>query len=132
MKVSGKFEVRLQPLDSYAEGIDGINLGRMSIDKTFSGGLSAISKGEMLNAMTPIEGSAGYVAIEQVSGTLSGRSGSFVLQHFGTMSQGDNFLLLEVIPDSGTRELSGLSGKMVIRMEGGQHFYDFDYELAAL
>jgi len=130
MQVSGKFEVKLQPLEVYAEGIDGVNLGRMSIEKTFSGALSAVSRGEMLNAITPVEGSAGYVAIEQVSGTLSGGSGSFVLQHFGAMSQGDNFLLLEVVPNSGTRELVGLSGKMSIRMEEGEHYYDFDYELA--
>jgi hypothetical protein len=130
MQVSGKFEVKLQPLEAYAEGIDGVNLGRMSIEKTFSGALSAVSRGEMLNAITPVEGSAGYVAIEQVSGTLSGGSGSFVLQHFGMMSQGGNFLLLEVVPNSGTRELVGLSGKMSIRMEEGEHYYDFDYELA--
>ena len=129
MKVSGTFEVQLQPLEAYAEGIDGVNLGRMSIEKTFSGGLSAVSKGEMLTATTSVEGSAGYVAIEQVTGTLSGRSGSFVLQHFGTMSQGNNSLLLEVVPDSGTKELAGLAGKMAIHIEEGQHFYDFDYEL---
>jgi hypothetical protein len=102
----------------------------MSIEKTFSGALSALSKGEMLTATTSVEGSAGYVAIEQVTGTLSGKSGSFVLQHFGTMSQDQNFLLLEVVPSSGTGDLAGLSGKMSIRMEEGQHFYDFDYELA--
>ena len=130
MKLSGKFEVKLQPLETYVEGIDGVNLGRMSIEKTFSGELSAASKGEMLTATTSVEGSAGYVAIEQVTGTLSGRSGSFILQHFGTMSQGDNFLLLEVVPDSGTGDLAGISGKMAIRTEDGQHFYDFDYELA--
>ena len=130
MKLSGKFEVKLQPLKAYVEGIDGVNLGRMSIEKTFSGELSAASKGEMLTATTSVEGSAGYVAIEQVTGTLSGRSGSFILQHFGTMSQGDNFLLLEVVPDSGTGDLAGISGKMAIRTEDGQHFYDFDYELA--
>jgi hypothetical protein len=129
MKVSGKFEVKLQPLEAYAEGSDGVTLGRMSIDKTFSGELSASSKGEMLNAMTAVDGSAGYVAIEQVVGTLSGKSGSFVLQHFGTMSKGQDFLLLEVVPDSGSGELAGISGKMSIRMEEGQHFYDFDYEL---
>jgi hypothetical protein len=78
MKVSGKFEVKLQPLDSYTQGIDGIGLGRMSIEKTFCGELSALSKGEMLTAKTSVEGSAGYVAVEQVTGTLSGRSGSFV------------------------------------------------------
>jgi hypothetical protein len=130
MKLSGKFEVKLQPLKAYAEGVDGVTLGRMSIEKTFSGELSAASKGEMLTATTSVEGSAGYVAIEQVTGTLSGRSGSFILQHFGTMSQGDNFLLLEVVPDSGTGDLAGISGKMAIRTEDGQHFYDFDYELA--
>jgi hypothetical protein len=85
----------------------------------------------MLTAVTPVEGSAGYVAIEQVTGTLSGRNGRFVLQHFGTMNRGNNFLLLEVVPDSGTGELTGLSGKMSIRMEDGQHFYEFDYELAS-
>jgi len=129
MKISGKFEVKLQPLAPYVKGVDGINLGRMSIEKTFSGELSATSNGEMLNVITTVEGSAGYVAIEQVSGTLSGRSGSFVLQHFGTMSQQGNALLLEVVPDSGTGELAGLSGQMSIRNEGGQHYYDFDYEL---
>lgn len=130
MQVSGEFDVKLQPLDTYVEGIDGVNLGRMSIEKTFSGELSALSKGEMLTATTSVEGSAGYVAIEQVTGTLSGRSGSFVLQHFGTMSQDHNFLLLEVVPNSGTGELEGLSGKMAIRMEDGQHYYDFDYDFA--
>jgi hypothetical protein len=130
MKVSGKFEVNLQPLEAYAEGSDGVNLGRMSIEKTFSGALSAVSKGELFNAMTPVEGSAGYVAIEQVTGTLSGRGGSFVLQHFGTMSRGRSFLLLEVVPDSGTGELAGISGTMSIRIEDEQHYYEFDYELA--
>jgi hypothetical protein len=131
MKGWGTFEVNLQPLASFAEGSDGINLGRMSIEKTFHGELSATSKGEMLTAMTLVEGSAGYVAIEQVTGTLSGRNGRFVLQHFGTMSQGQTFLLLEVVPNSGTGELTGLSGKMSIQIENGQHSYEFDYELAS-
>lgn len=112
MKIAGTFEVNLNPLDFYAQGMDGINLGRMSIDKKFDGDLDARSKGEMLSAMTSVKGSAGYVAIEQVSGTLSGRKGSFVLQHFGTMKQGSNRLVLEVVPDSGTGELSGLAGKI--------------------
>lgn len=128
MTVSGKFEVNLQPLAAFAEGSDGIKLGRMSIDKTFSGELSASSKGEMLTAMTPVQGSAGYVAIEQVTGTLAGKQGSFVLQHFGTMQGEDSFLLLEVVPGSGTGELAGLFGKMAIRIEDGQHFYDFEYD----
>ncbi|MBE8715833.1 DUF3224 domain-containing protein [Cellvibrio polysaccharolyticus] len=129
MKASGEFQVKLQPMDSYAKGTEGINIGRMSIDKTFSGDLVATSQGEMLSAMTTVKGSAGYVAIEQVSGSLSGKQGSFVLQHFGTMNQGKDRLVLEVIPDSGSGELKGLSGKMLIKIENGKHFYEFDYEI---
>ena len=102
----------------------------MSIDKTFHGELEAISKGEMLSVMTSTQGSAGYVAVEQVIGNLSGKKGSFVLQHFGTMSKGEDRLILEVVPDSASGELSGLVGKMAITIEDGQHFYEFEYELA--
>lgn len=130
MKIIGKFEVKLSPLDSYAQGVNGINLGRMSLDKTFQGDLEGSSKGEMLSAMTATKGSAGYVAIEQVVGTLSGKKGSFVLQHFGTMDKSGNRLTLEVVPDSGAGELIGLSGSMTINIEEGQHFYEFEYELA--
>ncbi len=101
----------------------------MSIDKTFYGELEASSKGEMLNAMTSTQGSAGYVAIEQVIGSLSGKKGSFVLQHFGTMNKGKSRLILEVVPDSGSDELVGLSGSMSISIEEGKHFYEFEYEL---
>lgn len=130
MKISGEFEVKLNPLGFYGKGIDGVNLGRMSIDKTFFGELEATSKGEMLSAMTATQGSAGYVAIEQVSGTLSGKQGSFVLQHLGTMDKGEQRLILEVVPDSGAGELVGLKGSMEINIEEGQHFYVFEYELA--
>ncbi|OZG72813.1 hypothetical protein BTA51_12600 [Hahella sp. CCB-MM4] len=129
MKISGTFDVKLTPLESYAEGVDGVNLGHMSIDKIFHGDLDATSQGEMLSAMTTIQGSAGYVAIEQVNGTLSGKKGSFVLQHFGTMNKGTDRLILEVVPDSASGELIGLTGSMKINIEGGQHFYEFEYEL---
>jgi len=129
MKISGKFDVKLNPLDSYAKGINGIKLGHVSIDKTFHGELDATSQGEMLSAMTAIQGSAGYVAIEQVNGTLSGKKGSFVLQHFGAMDKTGEQLILIVIPDSGSGELVGLSGSMTITIEDGQHFYNFDYQL---
>lgn len=129
MKISGKFEVNLNPLGSYHSGSDGINLGHMSIDKTFNGILAATSKGEMLSAMTSVTGSAGYVAIEQVSGELDGKKGSFVLQHYGIMHAGAEQLILEVVPNSGSGELTGLTGKMNIRIEDGQHYYDFDYVL---
>lgn len=130
MKAVGEFEVALNPMDPYAQGFGGNTLGRLSIDKRFTGDLDAASKGEMLSAMTPVKGSAGYVAIEQVSGSLSGKTGGFVLQHFGTMSRGQDRLVLEVVPDSGTGELAGLAGKMTINIEGGQHCYEFEYELA--
>jgi hypothetical protein len=129
MRVSGEFTVQLKPIDVYAKGADGVNLGRMSIDKQFSGALHATSKGEMLSAMTSTQGSAGYVAIEQVSGTVNDKKGSFVLQHFGTMNKGKDHLVLEVVPDSGAGGLIGISGKMKIDMKDGKHFYDFEYQL---
>jgi hypothetical protein len=127
--ITGQFTVALAPIDGYAKGQNGINLGRMSIDKTFKGALNASSQGEMLSAMTPVQGSAGYVAIEQVIGELEGKKGSFVLQHFGTMDKGQDSLILNVISDSGTDELEGLAGSMKIRIENGVHYYDFQYTL---
>jgi len=129
MKISGSFDVKLNPIEGYAKGKHGVQLSRMSLDKTFHGELDATSKGEMLSAMTPIKGSAGYVAIEQVNGSLSGKSGSFVLQHFGMMERGKDRLILEVVPDSGTGELEGLTGSMAINIEDGKHEYVFEYEL---
>jgi len=101
----------------------------MSIDKKFSGDLEATSQGEMLAAMTAVKGSAGYVAIERVSGTLHGRHGTFVLQHSGTMTRGMPALSVTVVPDSGTEELTGLTGRMTIKIDAGNHFYEFDYML---
>jgi hypothetical protein len=129
MKVSGRFDVKLTPLRFSYTGRDEVNLGRMSIDKTFHGDLEASSKGEMLSAMSSTQGSAGYVAIEQVIGTLSGKQGSFVLQHFGIMDKGKDRLILEVVPGTGSGELSGLAGEMTIQIEDGQHRYEFEYEL---
>ena len=130
MKTSGEFEVDLRPLDAYTEGSAGIKIGRMSLDKKFSGGLAATSKGEMLSAVTAVQGSAGYVVIEQVTGRLAGKEGSFVLQHFGTMDKGESRLILEVVPDSGTGQLAGLSGRMSITNEDGSHLYEFEYEFS--
>jgi hypothetical protein len=95
----------------------------MSIDKKFSGDLEATSKGEMLSAMTDVKGSAGYVALERVSGTLHGRNGTFVLQHTGTMTRGAPELSITVVPDSGTGQLVGLASKMTIKIVEGKHFY---------
>jgi hypothetical protein len=127
-RATGTFEVKLtrQPADEYA---DGAVLGRMSIDKQFHGDLDATSKGQMLTGMTATQGSAGYVAIERVSGVLSGRRGSFILQHSGTMARGAPQLLVTVVPDSGTDELVGISGTMAIDVSDGKHSYEFTYTL---
>jgi len=115
----GTFEVKLTPQAP----------GRMSIDKQFHGDLEATSKGEMLTAGTSVKGSAGYVAIEQVSGALHGRTGAFVLQHSGAMTRGVPQLTVTVVPDSGTGELEGLAGKMTIDIADGKHSYEFEYTL---
>lgn len=131
MQAQGEFDVTLRPLAAYAAGSDGVTLGRMSLDKVFRGDLAAESRGEMLTVLTAVDGSASYVAIEQVRGTLHGRSGTFVLQHFGSMQGGANRLLLEVVPDSGSGGLTGLSGRMAIHIDDdGRHSYTFDYALA--
>ncbi len=101
----------------------------MSIDKAFQGDLEATSKGAMLSAMGAVKGSAGYVAMELVTGTLSGRAGSFVLQHSGTMTRGVPEQSVTVVPDSGTGDLTGISGRMTIVIEGGKHSYVFEYSV---
>ncbi|HEX8160482.1 MAG TPA: DUF3224 domain-containing protein [Pyrinomonadaceae bacterium] len=125
---SGTFEVKLTP-QAAGEGASGV--GRMTINKRFSGDLEATSRGEMLTLMTPVEGSAGYVAMEQVTGTIAGRSGTFALQHTGTMRRGAQRLSVTVVPDSGTGQLAGLAGEMKIDIVGGKHLYTFDYTLDA-
>lgn len=124
---SGTFEVKLVPLKGDMASDPG--LGRMSIDKEFHGDLEASSKGQMLMVGTEVKDSAGYVAIEKVSGKLMGRSGSFVLQHSGIMNRGVGQLTVTVVPDSGTGELKGLAGKLTIDIRDGKHFYGFDYTL---
>lgn len=125
-RASGTFEVKLAPQSAAFEESA---IGRMSLDKQFHGDLEATSKGEMLAVQTNVKGSAGYVALERVSGTLAGRTGTFVLQHSGTMNRGAAHLDLNVVPDSGTAELEGLTGRMSIDIREGQHFYTFEYAL---
>lgn len=126
---TGTFEATLNPLDLNEVG-EGETRGRISINKQFHGDLDATSIGEMLSAMTATRGSAGYVAIERVVGSLQGRKGSFVLQHAGTMNRGEASLVVSVVPDSGTGELEGLSGTLGITIREGIHCYGFDYRLA--
>jgi len=124
----GTFTVEMKPL-SDPNTVDGVSLGRMSLHKRFEGDLVATGVGEMLTALTPVKGSAGYVAIERVTGTLHGRSGSFVFQHSGTMNQGAQQLSIAVVPGSGVAALVGLSGVFKLRIADGTHFYEFDYAL---
>jgi hypothetical protein len=128
-RATGPFEVTLAPLASAWPG-DPAPLARMSIDKQFTGDLSATSQGEMLSGSGSVKGSAGYVAIEKVTGTLHGREGTFMLQHSGTMNRGVPLLSITVIPDSGTGALAGLTGSMEIIIENKRHSYIFDYSLA--
>ena len=126
---TGPFDVKLNLLEAYNKDAEA-GLGRMSIDKQFHGDLEATSQGEMLTAMGAVKGSAGYVAMERVSGTLHGRRGTYALQHHSTMTRGTPLQNIAVVPDSGSGELAGLSGSMTIVIaEGGKHSYVFEYSL---
>lgn len=127
-RAAGTFEVKLQQL-AVNDKFEGDTRGRMSIDKEFKGDLEATTKGEMLMAGTAVKGSAGYVAMETVTGKLHGKSGTFVLMHQGIMNRGAPTLSVTVVPDSGTGELVGLAGKLNIIIEGGKHSYEFDYTI---
>lgn len=127
-RATGPFDVKLTPQEDKGEAV----LGRMTIDKQFHGELEATSRGQMLSVMTPVKGSAGYVAIEIVSGSLAGKNGTFALQHSATMNRGTPSLSIIVVPDSGTGQLTGLTGTMKINIApDGKHSYDFEYTLPA-
>ena len=128
LHATGPFEVKIDP-QAPDEKAGGAAIGRMLIDKQFHGDLEATSKGTMLAAGTTVKGSAGYVAIELVTGTVKGHDGTFVLQHTGTMTRGVPQLSITVVPDSGTGQLVGLTGKMTINIADGKHSYDFEYTL---
>jgi|SRR5436853_484885 len=120
---TGTFEVKLTPQQ------DGLAVGRLTIEKQYHGDLEGTSSGQMLAMNTSVQGSAGYVAMEQVSGTLQGRTGTFALQHSGTMNRGEPQLSVTVVPDSGTEQLAGISGKLNIIIAEGKHSYEFDYSI---
>jgi hypothetical protein len=129
-RAAGPFDVKVTPQKPDTQIARAANLGRLTIDKRFHGDLEGISKGEMLATQTDMPGSAGYVALERVTGKLHGRSGSFVLQHSATMQRGTPTSSITVVPDSGTGELRGLSGRMTINVAGdGAHSYEFDFKL---
>jgi Protein of unknown function (DUF3224) len=128
-RAAGRFKVTMNPQPPY-DTADGVMLGRTTITKRFHGQLEATGTVEMLSAVTEVQGSAGYVAIERVVGTLDGRAGSFVLQHSGTMTRGVPQLTVSVVPDSGTGALKEIAGTMTIDIVGGKHLYTLDYRLA--
>jgi Protein of unknown function (DUF3224) len=124
----GTFDVKVNPL-APEDNVGDPTIGRLSLDKQFHGDLEATSKGQMLATSGGVEGSAGYVAIERVSGTLAGRTGTFALQHTGLMTRGAPQLTILVVPDSGTDGLATLAGTMTIDIVDGNHSYGFEYTL---
>jgi hypothetical protein len=128
MHAAGQFEIKMNP-QPVAPGNADARLGRFALDKQFQGDLVGRSLGEMIAHRTAVAGSAGYVAMERVDGSLHGRKGSFVLQHSGTMNRGAATLVLTVVPDSADGDLAGLAGEMAIDIKDGKHFYTFNYRL---
>jgi len=127
MHAAGSFDVKVTPL---ADQSGDPTLGRMALDKQYHGDLEATGKGQMLTAGSPAKGAGGYVAIEKVTGMLNGKSGSFVLQHTGTMSHSGTQLTITVVPESGTDQLEGIAGKLNMKVApDGKHSYEFEYTL---
>ncbi|MEX0143100.1 DUF3224 domain-containing protein [Massilia sp. LMS1-1-1.1] len=126
--ITGTFDVTITP-ETLSDTAAQSGLGRLSLDKRYHGALEASAQGEMLSARASVTGSAGYVALERVEGSLDGRHGSFYLQHSGTMTRGVPALSVTVVPDTGTEQLQGLRGSLAIRIEDGKHYYDFTYDI---
>jgi hypothetical protein len=129
-RANGPFEVKMTPQPA-EDASGGAAIGRFALDKQYHGDLEATSQGQMLASRSSVPGSAGYVAMELVSGALHGRAGTCVLQHSGTMDRGAPQLAVTVVPDSGTGQLAGLTGKLAIVIAEGKHSYDFEYTFGA-
>jgi Protein of unknown function (DUF3224) len=129
MKAKGEFQIQFEPQVPSFKGNHDIKIGRMSLRKKYTGALEALSIGEMLSATCPIPGHAGYIALEQVIGTLDGHKGSFVIQHFGIKDASSQEQRVEIIPGSGTGQLNNIKGSMTIRAEGQKHAYEITYSL---
>ncbi|MDE2765295.1 MAG: DUF3224 domain-containing protein [Chloroflexota bacterium] len=125
----GVLEVNIEPEPPFLEQ-DGVRLNRNVVRKQFSGDVVGASEAQMIAAFTDTPGSAGYVAIEHFTGSVNGKSGSFVLQHNGVMDKGDAQLTVTVVPDSGAGALAGISGNLAIDNDEGRHSYTLEYELA--
>lgn len=128
--INGDFRIQMEPHSPAFKGLDGNKTGRMSYRKAYQGKLEAVGIGEMLNIHCATEGHAGYVAIEQIKGTLDGRAGSFTIQHFGIKTPEQSDLRIDILPGSGTGDLTGILGTLTIRQDGKQHKYELHYRLA--
>ena len=126
MTAHGTFDVKVAPQTDPDPSVS-----RMTIDKQYHGELEGTGKGQMLASGTAVKDTGVYVALEKVEGTLAGKRGTFLLQHSGLMVRGAQTLTITVVPESGTGELAGLSGRMDIKIENGKHYYTFDYTIAA-
>ena len=115
--VAGTFDVKVIPQKD--EGISDPTVGRMALDKVYHGELDATGLGQMLAGMGTLKDSGAYVAIERVTGTLQGKKGSFAVHHVGVMNRGAQTLAITVVPDSGTDELTGITGTMTIEIKDG-------------
>lgn len=124
----GEFDVTMQR-DSDDDTADGTTLGSMVVEKRFRGDLDGIGRGRMLTGTTPVDGSAGYVLIERIRGRLHGRSGTFLLQHSGILDRGSPRPWIEIVPDSGSGELAGIRGRLIVRIDRGYHAYEIEYTL---
>ena len=125
----GAMDVNMDPEPPFLEQ-DGLTLNRYVVSKTFHGDMSGSSEAQMIAAFTGTPGSAGYVAVEHFTGSVDGKTGSFVMQHSGTMNRGDAQLTVTIVPDSGSGDLTGISGTLDIENDDGQHSYVLNYEFA--
>jgi len=124
----GTFEVTITP-QPHQDGVGDVSVGRFAITKVFSGEMNGTANGQMLAYRSTVSGSAGYVAMEKVQGTLNGLQGSFIMQHNGSMNRGEPQLSIKIVADSGTDALTGISGEMLLNIDQGKHFYEFRYTL---
>lgn len=124
----GTFEVTITP-QAHQEGVGDAAVGRFALTKAFSGDMNGTGSGQMLAYRSSVSGSAGYVAMEKVQGTLNGRTGSFIMQHNGAMNRGEQQLSIKIVADSGTDQLEGITGEMLLNIEAGKHYYEFRYTL---
>ena len=132
MRANGKFDISMTPKEPSLISYSRITTGHMVFEKVFSGDIRGTSKGQMLSAVSTTPGSAGYVALEVFDVEIAGRQGQFTCQHYGRKTDSDSELILQVVPDSGAGELSGITGTMTIEIDNGEHFYAFDYEISEL